>query len=166
MYDSNAKGDGVPPPVPGLELVAMRVEDLEQVLEIERSAFPTPWQQEHFGFEIRENRWAVNRVARLGRCVVGYTSAWTICGELKINNIAVHANFRRRGLGRWLLGRMLEDGRATGCEVARLEVRRTNAAARELYLSHGFVETGVRRGYYQREGEDAILMELPLAAAP
>ncbi len=140
--------------------------DLEQVLEIENEAFGSPWRREHFSFEIRENRWAVTTAVRHRGQVVAYASTWRIHGELKVNNIAVRWDWRRRGLGRWLLRRLLRDAAAAGCTVARLEVRPSNAAALALYRAHGFVETGRRPGYYRPEGEDALLMETVLPPQP
>lgn len=137
----------------------MREEDLDEVLAIESDAFPSPWKRGHFTFEIRENRWASNRVARHEGRIVGYTSAWRLYGELKINNIAVHRDYRGRGIAGRMLRAMIADAASAGCETARLEVRPSNAAARRMYRRHGFVAVGRRKGYYQREGEDAILME-------
>lgn len=134
--------------------------DLDQVLEIERASFPSPWAREHFEFELSENRWAVSRVVKRGDDVIAYAMVWHLHDELKINNIAVHAAWRRRGVGDWLLKRILDAGFAAGCRVARLEVRPSNGAARRLYERHGFIEIGRRKGYYQREAEDAILMEI------
>ena len=143
----------------------MREEDLDEVLEIEREAFASPWRREHFVFELRENRWADNRVVRRAGQLVGYASGWKLHGELKVNNIAVRRDLQGRGLGGWLLRVMIDDAVSSGCGVARLEVRPSNAAARRLYRAHGFVVVGRRKGYYQREGEDALLMEAPIGPA-
>lgn len=137
----------------------MAERDLDQVLAIEEQSFHTPWRREHFLFEIRDNRWAVNSVVRLGSDVLAYACVWELDDELKINNIAVRATARRCGLGRWLLTHLLAGARSRGCTVARLEVRPSNLAALALYRAHGFREYGRRRGYYQQEGEDAVLME-------
>jgi ribosomal-protein-alanine N-acetyltransferase len=142
-----------------LRLEKMREDDLDEVVRIERASFGSPWTRGHFLFEIRQNRWAVNRVARRERVVLSYACVWELAGELKINNLAVRADWRRRGLARWMLGRILSDAAARGCTIARLEVRESNRAATGLYETQGFVETGRRPGYYQREKEDAILME-------
>jgi ribosomal-protein-alanine N-acetyltransferase len=148
--------------VQGARLVDLGDADLDQVVAIEEASFASPWRRAHFEFEIRENRWAVNRVARLGDRVLAYACVWEIHDELKINNIAVDPGHRGRGLGRWLLRRTLDDGRRRGCTVARLEVRPSNAAAVRLYRAHGFREVGRRKGYYQQDGEDALVMELAL----
>ena len=157
MCDSNERNEQ--PPLDGLELRVMTESDVGAVLAIERRVFPSPWRREHFVFEIRENRWAINRVAVLEERIVGYTSAWKLYGELKINNIAVDLDRRAKGLGSWMLRFLLRDAARDGCTVARLEVRPSNVAALRMYRNHGFEETGRRSGYYQREGEDAILME-------
>ncbi len=151
-----------PPPLEGATLERLTEGDLDQVCEIERGSFASPWKHEHFRFEILENPWAVNRVVRRGLEVLAYSSVWEIHGELKINNIAVHDACRRAGLGCWLLRRILAHARRGGCGVACLEVRPSNRAALNLYREHGFREVGRRKGYYQQDGEDAILMELVL----
>ncbi len=151
-----------PAPVDGVILVQMTHADLDQVLAIERESFASPWQREHFEHELHDNRFSVNRVAKHGDAVVGYASVWHLEGELRINNIAIHPDCRRHGLGRWLLAALLAEARDAGCSCATLEVRVSNAAARELYARAGFREVGRRANYYQREAEDAVLMSTDL----
>lgn len=162
MHSSGANDPEPVPPFPGVRLGPMVEADLDQVLAIEGASFASPWRREHFVFEILENRWAVNSVAKIGSDIVGYACVWHLDDELKINNIAVAPRLRGLGLGRFILRRVLDDARRHGCVVARLEVRRGNGAARRLYQEHGFEEVGQRSNYYAREGEDAILMERPL----
>ena len=162
MPCSNAPGSEPDPPVEGVRLATLRENDLVQVVEIERASFQSPWKREHFRFEIHENRRAVNLVARQGEVVIGYACVWELAGELKINNLAVRADYRRRGLARWMLGRILGRAREGGCTMARLEVRISNRAAIRLYEAHGFVEIGRRKDYYPAESEDAIVMQLAL----
>jgi ribosomal-protein-alanine N-acetyltransferase len=151
-----------PPPLEGATLGHLEERDIDQVIAIERVSFRNPWRAEHFRHEIHENPRAVNRVVRRGSEVLAYSCVWQIHDELKINNIAVRVEQRGCGLGRWLLRRILADARRGGCVVALLEVRASNQEALGLYRAHGFVEVGRRKGYYQQEGEDAILMELSL----
>ena len=139
--------------------------DLSQVLEIERRSFPSPWQRVHFVHEMQFNPGAFLRRLRSARRVLAYACMWHLPQELRINNIAVHPDHRRRGLAGILLGCVLAEGRELGCDRATLEVRPSNVAAREFYLKHGFVEIGRRVNYYADEGEDAILMQLALLAA-
>ena len=151
-----------PAPIDGVSLVQMTHADLDQVLAIERESFASPWQREHFEHELHDNRFSRNRVAKRGADVVSYASVWHLEGELRINNIAIHPDYRRQGLGRWLLAALLAEARNEGCSCASLEVRVSNAVARELYRLAGFREVGRRSNYYQREGEDAVLMTADL----
>lgn len=150
---------------PALSVAAMVEDDLDEVLAIERVSYPTPWTRESFLFELRHNPFAWNVVARLEGRVVGYVSAWRTDRELRINNIAIRPDARGRGLGRELLGWLLREATARGCREASLEVRPSNRVARSLYESFGFREVSRRRGYYQDNHEDAIVMALELPAA-
>jgi len=138
----------------------MREEHLDQVLRIERASFASPWRHEHVVHEIRRNPHAVCWVFRRGDQVLAYTCAWILEDELTLNNVAVHAAARRKGLGRRLLRELLAYARSKGCRHVRLDVRPSNRAARSLYEAEGFVEQGRRKGYYR--DEDAILMGRPL----
>jgi ribosomal-protein-alanine N-acetyltransferase len=137
--------------------------DLDQVLAIERAVFPTPWSHRSFQFELRDNPHAKNLVVRVDGRVRAYACAHLIAGDLRINNIAVHESWRRRGLGSTLMSRLVELGRSAGCRIASLEVRPANRSARALYERYGFRVVGRRRGYYQDTGEDAVLMEKDLS---
>jgi len=137
----------------------MRMADLPSVLDIERGTFPAPWTQDNFVHEIERNPFACNRVVRseLGE-VEAYINAWILDGEVKINNLAVRAAHRGRGLGEALLRHLLEIGRSAGCLGAMLEVRPTNLRALSLYEKLGFRVVGRRKRYYSDTGEDALVM--------
>ena len=139
----------------------MVMSDLSQVLAIERACFPTPWTWENFRFEIH-NPCARSLVVRRGTEVLAYVCVWIVAGELKINNIAVRAEWRRRGLGAALLERVLRQARSEACEEASLEVRPSNRAAERLYRRYGFRRVGRKRRYYLDTGEDAVLMAADL----
>ena len=132
--------------------------DLDEVLVIERDSFPTAWTRDNFGFEIRSNPFARNVVVRREGRIVAYACVWVVGDEMKINNIAVHPAWRRRGLGSELLRHLLARGRVEGCGEAELEVRPSNLAALRLYERHGFREVRRRKGYYQDTREDAVVM--------
>ena len=150
-----------PAPLAALALRPMVEADLAAILDIERASFGTPWRATHFLHELRNNRWAINRVGELDGAVIAYACLWCIHEELKINNIAVREDHRGEGVGRWLLLCLLREGLVRGCEIATLEVRPGNLAALALYRSHGFEQVGRRRDYYG-PGEDALLMTLDL----
>ena len=81
----------------------MTLDDVPEVLAIERRSFATPWTEENFRHEIGANPVAVNRVLRVEGVVAGYVSAYVVADELQINDIAVAPGMRRRGFGRQLL---------------------------------------------------------------
>jgi ribosomal-protein-alanine N-acetyltransferase len=151
-----------------LTAVLMAVSDLDQVLEIERASFPTPWTRAAFCYEIEQNKVARCTVLRGRRGMVGYLCLWEIGHEIHITNLAVHPEWRRRGVARQLLGTALIEGVARGVTLAFLEVRPSNTRALALYERLGFQVIGRRNGYYFDTGEDALVMEARLGgdAAP
>jgi ribosomal-protein-alanine N-acetyltransferase len=147
-------------------LEPMTLEDLDDVLAIERASFQTPWSRGAFRYELTQNRVARCSVVRSGRRLAGYLCLWEIGHEIHITNLAVHPDLRRRGMARALLGAVLEDARRRGVGLAFLEVRPTNAEALGLYESFGFRVIGRRKGYYFDTGEDALVMEARLSPEP
>jgi ribosomal-protein-alanine N-acetyltransferase len=83
-------------------------------------------------------------------------------GEIDIHNVAVHTGFRRHGIARLLLEQVISEARSRCLARVTLEVRQSNIPAQRLYESLGFAITGVRRGYYSDDGEDALAMALDL----
>jgi len=147
-----------------LSIEPMALADLDSVLRIERVSFPTPWSRRAFLYELKENRTARCWVARIAGELVGYLCLWEVGSELHITNLAVHPEWRRRGIARTLLSTILEDARRRRLSSAFLEVRPTNLEARGLYEGFGFHVIGRRKGYYFDTGEDALIMEADLSA--
>ena len=109
-----------------------------------------------------------SRVVVLELPIIGVVACavyWIIEDEVELHWITVHPEHRRLGLGRRLLELTVDDARARKARRVLLEVRRGNQAARGLYRAFGFGEIGVRAGYYQGDGEDAIVMELLLGTS-
>src|SRR2546427_2579632 len=123
----------------------MRPEDLDEVLGIERASFSMPWSRGAFLYEIQQNRVARCWVMREEARVVGYLCLWEVADEVHITNIAVRPESRRRGLGRTLLGGVLDDARQRSIRLVVLEVRTSNTEARTLYESFGFRVVGDRK---------------------
>ena len=138
----------------------MRPRDVPAVAAIERDSFSSPWPRQAFLDELRHHAIARCRVVRQepdGQ-VLGYTCCWVVGEELMINNVAVAAGHRGRGVGRALLQRALEEAAAEGCRVAWLEVRPSNDTAIHLYETLGFSTVARRRRYYSDTQEDALVM--------
>jgi [ribosomal protein S18]-alanine N-acetyltransferase len=146
-------------------LAPMTLDDLDDVLAIEKASFHTPWSRGAFRYELTQNRVARSIVIRCGRELMGYLCLWEIGHEIHITNLAVHPRFRRRGAARALLAFILDDAQQKRVELVFLEVRPTNVEARTLYESLGFQVIGRRKGYYFDTGEDALVMEARLLPA-
>ncbi|HXQ37502.1 MAG TPA: ribosomal protein S18-alanine N-acetyltransferase, partial [Anaerolineales bacterium] len=137
----------------------MTTADLDEVMIIERTSFRFPWST---GFFLQELQVACARsiLAEIDGRIVGYVLFWMLPGALDIHNIAVHVDFRRRGIARVLLGQVVSEAKRQSNVRVMLEVRRSNIQAQKLYESLGFVATGIRKGYYSDDGEDALAMTL------
>ena len=151
---------------PAWAFSGMTVRDLPEVLAIERRSFPNPWSG---GLFLQELRAPFSRVVLARPCAVtpapvaGYLCRWLVADEVHVLNVAVDPAERRRGLGRRLVERVIDEGRACHARLLTLEVRRGNEPACALYAATGFTEVGVRRHYYGRD-EDALIMQLVLRA--
>jgi len=137
----------------------MRAEDLDAVMEVERSCFADPWSPGLFLHELKIpfSRIVLVRWRSASGELLGYLCRWLVGDEVHILNIAVRPEWRGRGIGRALVELLLREADERGATMITLEVRRGNAEAIGLYGSYGFRETGVRRNYYGR-GDDALIM--------
>ena len=140
-----------------------RPDDLGPVVLIERSAFDDPWSPDALFSELQKDYLRLPLVAEIAGQVVGYAMSWLVADQVHILNIATHPDHLRRGVATALLRKAAAEGRRQGLREITLEVRRSNLAALAFYRRHGFAETGVRPGYYQDNGEDAIIMTVELA---
>lgn len=139
----------------------MTTADLDEIMVIERSAYRFPWSQ---GFFLQELQVACARsiLAEFDEKIIGYVLFWLLPGTIDIHNVATHVNYRRRGVARLLLGRVLGHAKAQSINRVTLEVRKSNIQAQRLYESMGFFPAGLRKGYYSDNGEDALVMTLDL----
>jgi ribosomal-protein-alanine N-acetyltransferase len=140
----------------------MRVEDLPEVLAIEKASFQTPWSADLFSAEIRKPISVVRVVKKNGR-VVGYLCSNIVLDEGHILNLAVHPEFRRHGIASRLIGEMLDIMAESSCRSVFLEVRISNEEARKMYEKFGFGLLATRRNYYVSPVEDAVVMVLRFA---
>ncbi|HWV37439.1 MAG TPA: ribosomal protein S18-alanine N-acetyltransferase [Vulgatibacter sp.] len=145
----------------GFELRRMRMDELPEVMEVERRAFAHPWSAELLRRELTHD-WSTILLALEGGHIVGFVIFWVVVDEIHVLNVAVDPAHRRRGIARILMAELLERGRAGGLSMATLEVRRSNEPALALYEALGFRNVGVRKGYYVEEREDAIVMTVDL----
>ena len=134
-------------------------DDVVEVAAMERRCFADPWPAAAFT-SLPENPRVFFEVARSGMDgqLSGYVVGWHVMDEAELANLAVEPAARRRGVGRLLLDRMLDDARERGTTRVFLEVRESNEAARRLYASRGFAEVGRRKSYYRSPAEDALIL--------
>ncbi|HNT23729.1 MAG TPA: ribosomal protein S18-alanine N-acetyltransferase [Anaerolineales bacterium] len=140
----------------------MRLEDIDAVHAIDQQSFSLPWPRRSYLFEVTENPSARPWVAELEPpappAIVGMVVTWLIMDEAHIATIAVHPEYRGRGIGRRLLAAVLFDCYVDGARSATLEVRVSNQVAQQMYTRFGFEEVGRRAHYYHDNNEDAVIM--------
>jgi len=141
---------------PSVEIRRLSYPDLPQVMAIERRVFPTPWSLAMFVLEVSKQS-GVCLAAVREESLVGYLICSRYDTVWHVMNVAVDAEYQRQGLASALLGERygrVGDGQAR----FTLEVRRSNSVAIHLYEREGFRAAGLRRRYYQDNGEDALVM--------
>ena len=144
----------------------MRAADVADVVALERASYQFPWSEGIFRDCLRVGY--VCRVMTVNRQVMAYGVMSLGAGEAHILNLCVAETFRCRGVGKRLLGSLIERATLAGMGEAFLEVRPSNTAAIRLYLALGFEQVGMRRGYYQAVAgrEDAAVLRRALRTAP
>lgn len=151
------------------EILPMREQDLDQVMEIEHASFKAPWSRQVFAEEL-ERDWAYVDVVRdrddKGRSrVAAFCNYWLVRDEVHVLNVATHPKHRRRGHGARLMRHVVDFAKRHHCRYVTLEVRRSNEAAIELYRAFDFRPVGIRPNYYVEDNEDAIVMLLEFGDA-
>lgn len=135
----------------------MQTLDIEAVLKVEQASFSTPWSQQAFESEMK-NELTCYLVLCEDKKVIGYAGMWIIVDEAHVTNVAVLPAYRGRGLGEKLMFALKETAAARGAVSMTLEVRPSNQTAQNLYEKLGFVRCGARRNYYADTSEDAVIM--------
>ena len=166
----------------GATLRPMTADDLAEVIALEAELFPDDaWSPDMFADEVAqppESRLYLiaetdggasaggatgEGAAIAGTVLAGYGGVMFLPGgQADVLTIAVHKDYWGRGLGSALLGALVDAARDRGCTEMFLEVRADNERAHGLYLRRGFTDLGIRRGYYQPSGMDAITMRKDL----
>ena len=146
---------------PMIPIRPMTEADLDAVLAIEQACFPRAWTRQHFLNELASPHATVMVAEQDGR-VAGYVCLSIIIDEAEILDVAVDPELQRSGIGATLVGWACDEARQRGARLLRLEVRVTSVPAIALYQRFGFVQSGLRKAYYEN-GIDAVLMDLNLA---
>jgi ribosomal-protein-alanine N-acetyltransferase len=135
----------------------MIVEDLEQVVEIEKASMRSPWSKELFEEELKRDI-ARYFVGEIDNQIVGYMGYWEAPQEAHIINLAIGPDFRQKGLGFEMMEYCLRFAYNKGARLATLEVRESNTAAQKLYEKMNFRTVAIRKKYYSDNQENAVVM--------
>jgi ribosomal-protein-alanine N-acetyltransferase len=131
--------------------------DIPGLRDVEVLSQPSPWSDVVFQRELEvphSSFWVVNESDR----IAGFLVFWVVYDEVHILNLAVHPDFRRRGVANSLLAALMKEAQENDMTSVTLEVRASNAAAQALYAGFGFDQIGRRKGYYADNSEDAFVL--------
>lgn len=135
--------------------------ELDRVAALEAASFTNPWTREMLARELRHTDVTRVYVLKLAHDrIAAFCACWLVVDEVHINTLAVDESVRRQGLATALLRHVLADVAAAGATRATLEVRRSNAAALNLYDRLGFTIAAVRPKYYTLPEEDGLILWL------
>ena len=153
----------------GITITRMSEHDLLEIVQIEEQSGLSRWGWAAYYSELQGPNRELMLIARPTSAsivepgpIAGYIVARETAGELHINNVAVRSEYRRRGIGAALLGRILHEARRRKANAAFLEVRSANLPAQALYEKNGFRAIARRANYYSEPLEDAVVMSLVL----
>lgn len=141
-----------------IKVIDARLCHIDAVEAIEKRCFSLPWTREMLVKQLYGDMQIFLAAENESGEAVGYVGLMYVLDEGYISNVAVSPDWRRRGIGDMLIEELIIRARAKKLSFVTLEVRESNLAAIELYKKHGFTEVGVRRNYYERPTENAILM--------
>lgn len=142
-----------------IKIQPMRQTNIDDVIAIEAASYGDHhWSRESFFNELSNELARYYCAFDVHGKLVGYAGCWHILEEAHITNIAVSPDFRRKKIGEALLNAIIKDCYGSGIKYITLEVRVSNTAAINLYEKYGFKSLGSRKGYYQNNNEDALIM--------
>jgi len=134
--------------------------DVKPLAELDQRCFAVPWSEQSFEEDVVKNPLAFYLVAESDQGeLLGYAGIWMIVGEGHITNVAANPEYRRKGIAKAILTQLFDIcENQHGIDAFTLEVRPSNDPAIALYESFGFETAGRRKGYYEDNGEDALIM--------
>ena len=140
-----------------MRIANMTSDHVAQVAALEAICFADPWSEKSVASELT-NPLALWLVALEGDRVAGYVGSQSVMGESDMMNVAVHPDYRRRGIAEQLCLGLVEALKERGNHCLTLEVRASNEPAKALYEKLGFVQVGLRKNYYRNPREDACIL--------
>ncbi len=142
--------------------------DISELLAIEEIQFPEPWTRGMLLDEVTNTETRRYTVVVKDGKILGYLGVMFVMDELHINTIGVLPDFEGKGIGAALMDDAWRDAKERNIERATLEVAVSNKRAQDLYYRYGFKPVGIRKNYYDKIGEDALVLwaDLPVEDKP
>lgn len=140
-----------------LKIEGLLLKDIEQIHDIECACFSTPWSINTL-MEDLSNSAAKYIVLKDDDEVLGYLGVRMVLDELHIMNVAVKPDKRGKGYSNIIMDELMTFAVQGDYKIITLEVRESNEVAMNLYLKFGFERCGMRRDYYEKPKENAVLM--------
>ena len=140
-----------------MRIEKMTADHVSAIAEIEKLCFSDPWSENSISSEL-DNKLSYWLVAMEDDRVAGYVGSQTVLGWTDMMNVAVHPDFRRRGIGEALVVQLEADLKTMDSQCLTLEVRESNAPAITLYEKLGFQQVGLRKNYYRNPKENALIL--------
>ncbi len=141
-----------------MEIENVVLANIDEMLKIEKQAFASHWSRQTFLDEFSAENGHYIAATEKGK-IIGYTGYRYVLDEAHITTLAVDKRNRKKGIGTFLIQRLIEDAKAAGLKKLYLEVRQSNIPAQKIYKKHGFKVLDRRREYYQHPVEDALVMQ-------
>ena len=133
-------------------------DDIPQIVEVDKRCFSLPWTAEQLAAQIKDAQHEFIAAISPDGTVLGYVGMMYVLDEGYISNVATDLPWRRQGIADALIGRLCAICEGLRLSFVSLEVRAGNAPAVALYEKHGFAPVGLRKNYYERPREDAVIM--------
>ena len=140
-----------------MNITEMNASHVPQVAQLEQLCFADPWSEKSIASELT-SKWSYWLVAVEDDRVVGYIGSQSSIDESDVMSVAVHPDYRRKGIAENLINHLVEELKNRGSHALLLEVRASNAPAIALYEKLGFLQVGCRKNYYHNPREDALIL--------
>ena len=140
-----------------IRFTEMKADHVAQVAQLEQLCFADPWSEKSIASELN-NIWSYWVVALWDDTVIGYIGSQSSFDETDVMNVAVHPDFRRKGIAESLIETLIKELKNRGSHALMLEVRASNVPAIALYEKLGFLQVGCRKNYYRNPKEDALIL--------
>ncbi|MGQ9845191.1 MAG: ribosomal protein S18-alanine N-acetyltransferase [Caldisericia bacterium] len=141
-----------------IKIRPMSNKDILAVVDIDKKSYAHPWGVNEFFREVNYNKFGRYFVVELNNVVIGYIGSWFLSDLIHITTLAVHPDYRRKGIGEKLMNYILDIGKKEKYKTCVLEVRLSNEKAINLYKKLGFKIDKIKKEYYPDNKEDAYYM--------